>query len=244
MPIYTRLVNADTVEVSVRGEIEKEKKQRMDSLFPKVFKHTIPIMRCDVPLKMGITYPKELWENIINHDLFTLPVYGQKDDPNTKVGEVFDMELRGDIVYATIDIDTSTSWGVYAKNELAENGKLWIKPYLLCKLDKNKVINPDDFIMKSFYLVDYPEDTELNQYQEQPNEVTIDYQDIRKETDKIFEEERKGTFKVDNTDTSMFKDNSNIFTSKDMPSNQELLDRFNATSNTEDLFKTISLEGF
>lgn len=260
MPIYTELVNADTVNITVRGDFNSMKKQpgfsfrtventinnnketnkKMESLFPKVFKHTIPVMRCGVPLKMGITYPKELWKNVISHDLFMLPVYGQKDDPDTKVGEVSEMVLRGDILYATVDIDTSTSWGVYAKNELAGNGKLWIKPYLLCKLDKNKVINPDDFIMKSFYLVDYPEDTELNQYQEQSNEVTIDYQDIKKETDKICQEERKGTFKVENTDISMFKDNSNIFTSKDMPSNKELLDRFNATSNTEELFSSAS----
>lgn len=257
MPIYTELVNADTVNITVRGDFNSMKKQsgfsfrtventinnnketnKMGSLFPRHFEYTIPLMQCGVPLKTHITYPRELWEKVIKDDRYELPVYGQKDEDNTKIGRVSNMELRGDILYATIDIDTSTSWGVYAKNELADNDKLFIKPYLFCHLNQYKEIDPEDFILKSFYLVDYAEEIP----EESKTNIEINKKDVETEAYRVYkemkEEEAKEAFnKVDN---KVFESKDNLFTSKEMPTNKTLLDRFNAVSDTEKLFSSVS----
>ena len=257
MPIYTELVNADTVNITLRGDFNSMKREpginfktvenylnnnkvtiKMESLFPRHFEHTIPLMQCGVPLKTHITYPRELWEKIINEDLYELPVYGQKDQDNTKIGRVSNMELKGDVLYATIDIDTSTSWGVYAKNELADNDKLFIKPYIFCHLNQYKEIDPVDFILKYFYLVDYAEDIP----EESKTNIEISKEDVETDTDRVYkemkEEEAKEAFnKVDN---KTFESEDVLFTSKEMPTNKTLLDRFNAVSNTEELFKSVS----
>jgi len=148
------------------------------------------------------------------------------------------MELRGDILYATIDIDTSTSWGVYAKNELADNDKLFIKPYLFCHLNQYKEIDPEDFILKSFYLVDYAEEIP----EESKTNIEINKKDVETEAYRVYkemkEEEAKEAFnKVDN---KVFESKDNLFTSKEMPTNKTLLDRFNAVSDTEKLFSSVS----
>lgn len=52
------------------------------------------------------------------------------------------------------------------------------------------------------------------------------------------EEETKEAFnKVDN---KTFESEDVLFTSKEMPTNKTLLDRFNAVSNTEELFNSVS----
>ena len=52
------------------------------------------------------------------------------------------------------------------------------------------------------------------------------------------EEGTKETFnKVDN---KAFESEDVLFTSKEMPTNKTLLDRFNAVSNTEESFKSVS----
>lgn len=211
---------------------------KMESLFPRHFEYTIPLMQCGVPLKTHITYPRELWEKIINEGLYELPVYGQKDLDNTKIGRVSNMELKGDVLYATIDIDTSTSWGVYAKNELADNDKLFIKPYIFCHLNQYKEIDPVDFILNYFYLVDYAEDIP----DESKTNIEISKEDVKTETDRVYkemkEEEAKETFnKVNN---KAFESEDVLFISKEMPTNKTLLDRFNAVSNTEELFNSVS----
>lgn len=257
MPIYTELINADTVNITLRGDFNSMKREpeinfktvenylnnnkvtiKMESLFPRHFEYTIPLMQCGVPLKTHITYPRELWEKIINEGLYELPVYGQKDLDNTKIGRVSNMELKGDVLYATIDIDTSTSWGVYAKNELADNDKLFIKPYIFCHLNQYKEIDPVDFILKYFYLVDYAEDIP----EESKTNIEISKEDVENETYRVYkemgEEETKEAFnKVDN---KTFESEDVLFTSKEMPTNKTLLDRFNAVSNTEELFKSVS----
>lgn len=257
MPIYTELVNADTVNITLRGDFNSMKKQpgfcfrtventinnneetnKMGSLFPRHFEYTIPLMQCDVPLKTHITYPRELWEKVIKDGSYELPVYGQKDEKNTKIGRVSNMELRGDVLYATVDIDTSTSWGVYAKNDLADNDKLFIKPYLFCHLNQYKEIDPVDFILKSFYLVDYAEEIP----EESNTNIEINKKDVETEAYRVYkemkEEEAKEAFnKVDN---KAFESKDNLFTSKEMPTNKTLLDRFNAVSNTEELFNSAS----
>lgn len=257
MPVYSELLNADTVKITLRGDFNSMKREpeinfktvenylnnnkvtiKMESLFPRHFEYTIPLMQCGVPLKTHITYPRELWEKIINEGLYELPVYGQKDQDNTKIGRVSNMELKGDVLYATIDIDTSTSWGVYAKNELADNDKLFIKPYIFCHLNQYKEIDPVDFILKYFYLVDYAEDIP----EESKTNIEISKEDVENETYRVYkemkEEGAKETFnKVDN---KAFESEDVLFTSKEMPTNKTLLDRFNAVSNTEELFKSVS----
>lgn len=257
MPIYTELINADTVNITLRGDFNSMKREpeinfktvenylnnnkvtiKMESLFPRHFEYTIPLMQCGVPLKTHITYPRELWEKIINEDLYELPVYGQKDQDNTKIGRVSNMELKGDVLYATIDIDTSTSWGVYAKNELADNDKLFIKPYIFCHLNQYKEIDPVDFILKYFYLVDYAEDIP----EESKANIEISKEAVETETYRVYkemkEEEAKETFnKVNN---KAFESEDVLFISKEMPTNKTLLDRFNAVSNTEELFNSVS----
>lgn len=257
MPIYTKLVNADAVNITVRGDFNSMKNQlgvnfrtventinnneeaiKMGTLFPRHFEYTIPLMQCGVPLKTRITYPRELWKKVINEGLYELPVYGQKDEDNTKIGRVSNMELRGDVLYATVTIDTSTSWGAYAKNELADNDKLFIKPYLFCHLNQYKEIDPFDFILKSFYLVDYAEDIP----EESKTDIEISKEDVETEAYRVYkemkEEEAKEAFnKVDN---KVFESEDILFTSKEMPTNKTLLDRFNAVSNTEELFNSVS----
>lgn len=234
MPIYSRIINSNTTEIKVRGET------KMNTMFPQFFEHTIPIMKCDVPLRTGITYPRELWDKIIYNKLYDLPVYGQKDEPTTKIGQVTDVKVKNNIVYVTVSIDTSSGWGAYVKNELVEKDKFFIKPYLLCKLDNYKIIDPDDFILKSFYCIDYSED--VIDFSEQVSDkkedkTEINFNEVKKATDDIYQEENKGVFKSDNIDTKIFENTSNIFSSKEMPSNQELLEKFNSVSDTESIFK-------
>lgn len=256
MPIYTERVNADTVKITLRGDFNSMKENprflfktvedtlnnketiKMRTLFPRHFEYTIPLMQCGVPLKTHITYPRELWEKVINQGLYELPVYGLKDQDNTKIGTVSNMELRDDILYATVNIDTSTSWGAYAKNELGDNDKLFIKPYMFCHLNQYKEIDPVDFILKSFYLVDYAEDIP----EESKADIEINKEDIKTEADRVYkemkEEEAKEAFnKIDN---NVFESEDNVFISKEMPTNKDILDMFNAVSNTEELFNSIS----
>lgn len=287
MPIYSRIIDANNVAVGIRGDFNSMKKQpefrfrmvedtinnneetiKMGSLFPKNFNHTIPVMQCDIPLKTGITYPRALWEEVIEQNLYRLPVYGQKGEENTKVGEVTNMELRGNVVYATISIDTSLTWGCYAEQELAKNDKLFIKPFLYCHLNQYKEINPDDFILKSFYLVDYPEDIPEDVYDQHTdayygyyNEEEImpiknteikseglraynDFKTNKKDENLSNDTEKLSFDKVtkdmfSGTD-KLFEATNNIFISKDMPTNAVLLERFNSVSDSENIFNQTS----
>lgn len=256
MPIYSERINADTVKITLRGDFDSMKENsgflfktaentlnnketiKMGTLFPRHFEYTIPLMQCDVPLKTHITYPRELWEKVINEGLYELPIYGLKDEDNTKIGRVSNMELRGDVLYATVNIDTSTSWGAYAKNELGDNDRLFIKPYMFCHLNQYKEIDPVDFMLKSFYLVDYAEDIP----EESKADIEINKEDIKTEADRVYkeikEEEAKEAF--NKIDTNVFESEDNLFTSKEMPTNKDILDMFNAVSNTEELFNSIS----
>jgi len=255
MPVYSELINADTVKVTLKGDFNSMKENprflfktvenldnketiKMRSLFPRYFEYTIPLMQCGVPLKTHITYPRELWEKVIDEGLYDLPIYGQKDQGNTKIGMVSNMELRGDVLYATVNIDTSTSWGTYAKNELGDNDKLFIKPYMFCHLNQYKEIDPYDFMLKSFYLVDYAEDIP----EESKSDIEINKEDIKTEADRVYKEMKEEEVKeaFNKIDTNVFESEDNLFTSKEMPTNKDILDMFNAVSNTEELFNPIS----
>lgn len=200
------------------------------------YQYKVAIMKYDSVLKSGYTYPKKLWEKIIDNGLYKVPIFGEKEDPTTEFGRVSDISLENGNVVITIDINRNCTWGSYIfDNYVDRNKKLNAKPFLLCHLN-GRVIDPDDFILNYFYLVDYSEDT--NPINDPKASSTFDIGGSNSTKDNSKQDtSSEETFAKDNVSF-----NDIISTANDklsIASDEEMLKKFlSVSSDTEKLFKT------